>query len=125
MIKFSAEFGNIHLTVTLSHYQGDTSTLVLSREDRGDLERKSAGVFQIQIVARIQEENLGPLEFNVPVVVLGLYEESDDEELTKEEALAEEALDLIEDAFLEKIELHLKLEGEPPDLPPPWGRGDK
>ncbi len=122
MIKFSAGFGNIVLRVTLSPFNGDTNTLILTKEDRGDLEKNSAGVFQIQIVAEIQEENLGPLEFNVPVVVLGFSDESEDEDLTKEEILAEEALEIIEDAFLEKIQLHLKLEGEAPNLPPPWGR---
>lgn len=120
MIKFSAEFGNIDLTVTLSHYKGDTDLLILTKEDRGDLGKNTAGVFQIKIEARDQEKGLGPLEYIVPVVVLGLWNEEEHEDLTKEEVLAEEALDIIEDSFLEKIELHLRLEAGEDNQLPPW-----
>ncbi len=122
MIKFSTEFGNIDLTVTITHYRGDTNNLIFSKEDRADIGTNSAGVFQIHVSARDHVKNVGPLEYVIPVVVLGLWNEEEHEDLTKEEVLAEEAVDIIEDAFLEKIALHLELEAGSDDQHPPWAK---
>ena len=118
MIEFSAEFGNIEIRVQITPYLGATEALALSAEDRSDLEKNDAQAYELRIWANQVNSDQEAMEFIVPAVVIGLYE--DDEEVSKDEAMAEEALDLIEEAFLEKIVLHFELEDMEETSRPQW-----
>lgn len=119
MMRFSATFGNIVLTIQVVAYKGSIETLPLSVEDRTDIEAELAGIFQLHTLAHKKDKPNFTIEFIEPFVVLSLG--SDDPEITDEEFMMEEIALLFEDSFIAKVELHFELE-ERVSKVPPWAQ---